>query len=338
MKGFNPEDFQILIVDGTNNNFQSILPMLEKMGYEIAFAHNERQMLEAVEKKQPDLIWIDLANQKVDGLKIGRILNNNPEHCQIPLIFLTANREQEALIETFDRGIVDSLNKPLEELEALTCIKTHLKLKRNRDEMQKAYTELEKLVNTDPLTEVANRRALLLFGEREFERARRYRQSFSVLTIDIDRFKQINDTYGHDIGDRVLIYMTQIVTKSLRKADCFGRFGGEEFLAFLPQTLEDRAFQVAERIRNRIAKASLKVEEKIVTITVSIGIASYYPDDDSLDTILKRADLALYEAKERGRNQTIANIPVERSQLNLNEPLRIKGRSSSLPQNQQNNS
>jgi diguanylate cyclase (GGDEF)-like protein len=319
MKGFNPKDFQILVVDETSNNFQSILPILEKTGYAIAFAHNERQTLEVVEKKQPDLIWLDLANQKVDGLKIGRILHNKPEYCQIPLIFLTANREQEELIETFDRGIVDSLSQPLEELEALTCIKTHLKLKRNRDQMQKAYAELEKLVNTDPLTEVANRRALLIFGEREFERARRYGQPFSVLTIDIDRFKQINDTYGHDIGDRVLVYITKIVTKSLRKADCFGRFGGEEFLAFLPQTLEDRAFYVAERIRNRIAKASLEVGEKIVTITVSIGIASYYPEDGSLDTILKRADLALYQAKARGRNQTIANIPVERSQLKLSK-------------------
>ncbi|MCU0535087.1 MAG: diguanylate cyclase [Hydrococcus sp. Prado102] len=319
MKSFNPEEFQILVVDETSNNLQSILPTLKKAGYAIAFVHNERQMLEVVEKKQPDLIWIDLANQKVDGLKLGRILHDNPEYCHIPLIFLTANREQEDLIETFDRGIVDSLSQPLKELEALTCIKTHLKLKRNREELQKAYAQLEKLVNTDPLTEIANRRALLIFGEREFERARRYGQSFSVLTIDIDRFKQINDTYGHDIGDRVLVYMTQIVTKSLRKADCFGRYGGEEFLVFLPQTLEDRAFYVAERIRNRIAKASFKVKEKTVAITVSIGIASYYPDDGSLHTILKRADLAVYQAKERGRNQTIANIPIERSQLDLSK-------------------
>jgi diguanylate cyclase (GGDEF)-like protein len=320
MKGFNPRDFQILVIDGTNNNhLQSILPILEKTGYAIASAYNEPQTLEVVEKTQPDLIWIDLANREIDGFKIGKRLHNNPEYCQIPIIYLTANREQEKLIETFDRGIIDSLSKPIEELEALTCIKTHLKLKQNRDEMQKAYAELEKLVNTDPLTEVANRRALLIFGEREFERARRYGHSFSVLTIDIDRFKQINDTYGHDIGDRVLVCMAQIVTKSLRKSDCFGRFGGEEFLVFLPQTLEDRAFYVAERIRNRIANASLKVEEEIVKITVSIGIANYYPEDDSLDTVLKRADLALYQAKERGRNQTIANIPVERSQLDLSK-------------------
>lgn len=320
MKKFHPEEFQILVVDKISNNLQSILPILEKEGYAIAFADNELQTLKVVEKKQPDLIWIDLANQKVDGFKIGRILHDNPEYCQIPIIFLTANREQEKLIETFDRGIIDNLSEPLKELEVLTCIKTHLKLKRNREELQKAYATLEKLVNTDPLTEVANRRALLIFGEREFERAKRYGQSFSILTIDIDRFKQINDTYGHDIGDRVLVFMAQIVTKSLRKADCFGRFGGEEFLVFLPQTLEDRAFNVAERIRNRIAKASLKVEEKTVALTVSIGIANYYSDDENLDTILKRADLALYQAKERGRNQTIANIPVERSQLHLIDP------------------
>jgi diguanylate cyclase (GGDEF)-like protein len=279
MKGFNPQDFYLLIVDDTNDNdnLKPTIAMLEEAGYGISFVASERQTLETFKRFPIDLILLNLTKQDTNGLEIGKTLHAHSEYSQIPTIFLTANREQEALLETLDGGTVDYLSKPFNELEVLTCIKTHLKLKRNRDELQKAYAELEKLVNTDPLTGVANRRALIAFGEREFNRAKRYKHPFSILTIDIDRFKQINDTYGHDIGDRILIEMSKTVSQYLRQADCFGRFGGEEFLIFLPETGGSQAAKVAERIRQRIAKTSLKVEEQVVTMSVSIGVATYQP-------------------------------------------------------------
>ncbi|AFY79623.1 MAG: diguanylate cyclase [Hydrococcus sp. C42_A2020_068] len=312
MKAFNPQDFHILIVDGTsdNDNLQPTIARLAATGYDISFVANEQEALEAIKQLQPDLILFNLTKQDANPLEIGKTLHAHSEYARIPKLFLTANREQEALLETLDSGMVDSLSQPSNELEVLACIRTHLKLKRNWDELQKAYSELEKLVNTDPLTGVANRRALLAFGEREFNRAKRYAHPFSVLAIDIDRFKQINDTYGHDIGDRVLIAMSRSITQYLRQVDCFGRFGGEEFLVFLPETEELQATKVAERIRKRIAKNSLQVAEQTVTITISIGIATYQPGDGTLDAIIKRADRSLYSAKEQGRNRVGISVPV----------------------------
>jgi diguanylate cyclase (GGDEF)-like protein len=315
MKVFNPKDFHILLVNSTKDNerLAPAIATLEEAGYGMSFATGAEKTLESIKKFFPDLILLNLTEPNANSLQIGINLHDDSEYFLIPKIFLMANCEQEKPIAAIDGGTVDCLCEPFNKMELLTCIKTHLKLKRNRDELQKAYTELEKLVNTDPLTGVANRRALMAFGAREFNRAQRYNRPFSILTLDIDGFKQVNDNYGHDIGDRILILTTQIVTQFLRKADCFGRFGGEEFLAFLPETAQPQAFQVAERIRSTIAKTPHKMEEKKIFITISIGIATYQSDDQTLDVMLKRADLALYQAKEQGRNLTIVSTPVERS-------------------------
>jgi diguanylate cyclase (GGDEF)-like protein len=317
MKAFNPKDFHILVVSNVGDNGESAIAILKEAGYAIATSVNELQTLEIVKIIQPDLIVLNTINQKVHSLKIGLSLHEHPEYTHIPLICLTTAQGQEELLATFDDGIVDYINEPINSIELLTCIKTHLKLKQNREEMQKAYLELEKLVNTDPLTEIANRRALLVVGEKEFSRAKRYERPFSVLTIDIDRFKQINDTYGHDVGDRVLVRLAQTVTQYLRKVDCFGRFGGEEFLIFLPETSEPQGIKVAERIRYKIAKTPIDLQGQTIKITVSIGVATYRPHDENLDTMLKRADRALYEAKNCGRNKVVFSVNVEQSHLKL---------------------
>jgi diguanylate cyclase (GGDEF)-like protein len=202
------------------------------------------------------------------------------------------------------------LCEPLTRCKILTCIKTHLKLKRNFNELQQAYLQLQKLVNTDSLTGVANRRALIAFGEKEFYRAQRYGHSFSVLIIDVDRFKQINDTYGHSVGDRVLKEMSTTISRSLRQVDLFGRFGGEEFLVFLPETKEKQAILVAQRLCQKIATVEIVVDDFIVPITISIGVAVYKVSDRALDVILKRADDALYQAKQQGRNRVAIGLLV----------------------------
>lgn len=164
---------------------------------------------------------------------------------------------------------------------------------------------MEKLATTDPLTGVFNRRHLFKLAEQEFNRASRYGRSFSVLMIDIDHFKLINDTYGHGIGDDALKRMTEVVTQSLRTVDFLGRFGGEEFIVFLPETEPQAAVEVVERMRKKIAQIELE-QIAAAVITVSIGVASYHPNDPTIDLVLQRADAALYEAKHQGRNRVIA--------------------------------
>jgi diguanylate cyclase (GGDEF)-like protein len=312
MKAFNPKNFQILIVDSTDENtrLRSTIATLIEAGYWLFYAHNEEQTLEAVRTLQPDLILINPMTCQIDRLKNDLTFQTYMVSSQIPIIFVADNPEQGDRLEENEEWTVDYLCEPLTQCEILTCIKTHLKLKRNFNELQKAYAHLQTLVNTDALTGVANRRALMAFGEKEFYRTQRYGYSFSVLIIDVDRFKQINDTYGHSVGDRVLIEMSTTISRSLRQVDFFGRFGGEEFLAFLPETKEKQAIRVAQRLCKKIAGVAMAVDEIMVPLTISIGVAAYHASDRALDVILKRADDALYQAKKQGRNRVMVGLLV----------------------------
>ncbi|MDF1663165.1 MAG: diguanylate cyclase [Planctomycetota bacterium] len=172
--------------------------------------------------------------------------------------------------------------------------------------------ELRRLATTDGLTKASNRRHFLELSEKEFQRAKRYQHPMSVIMIDADHFKDINDTFGHDIGDTVLQELTKSVLKELRNSDLFGRIGGEEFAATLPETDEAAAILVAERLRETIESLVLKAGDEQFHFTVSIGIAMLGEKDPEFSTILKRADSALYKAKETGRNKVIlANPPGE---------------------------
>jgi diguanylate cyclase (GGDEF)-like protein len=307
IKHYNPEEFLILVVDDITKNLQLVVEILDNQGYATTFATSASQALERVKNTHPDLILLDLMMPEISGLEVCKHLKANQDYATIPIIFLTASNEKDHLLEAFKLGAVDYITKPFSSSELLARVKTHLDLKRTRDELDKAYKELEKLVNTDPLTNIANRRALFHFGEMEFNRAQRYNCIFSVLILDLDHFKDINDTYGHDIGDHALKLVANTILKSIRNVDKFGRFGGEEFVAILPETKLQEALIIADKIRDLISELSFSVQESIVKMTVSIGVATYKPDDSSIDTILKRADQALYQAKHQGRNQVVIN-------------------------------
>lgn len=166
--------------------------------------------------------------------------------------------------------------------------------------------ELARLASSDPLTGQLNRRAFQQALEREWSRALRYKHGLSLLMLDIDRFKHINDTYGHDVGDRVICRFAELVRSSLRDVDIFGRWGGEEFIAALPHTEIRAARSVAERIRETIASHSLVVEgHEPFSVTVSIGLADMGVGGTAHEQMIKHADIALYEAKNAGRNRVV---------------------------------
>jgi len=303
---FNPSNFLVLVVDDLNINLQIVGAILDREGYATTFATNGQQALSRMNTAVPDLILLDLMMPEMDGLQVCESLRSHPERREIPIIFLTASQEKKHLLQAFDRGAVDYITKPFNPPELLARVKTHLELKHTRDELKKAVAELERLATTDSLTGVANRRSLLLMGENEFNRARRYDRQFSVLMLDVDRFKQINDTYGHAVGDEALQTIAGAIVSTLRKGDYFGRFGGEEFVAFLPETNLDDAVEVANRIRTTIAGLCIFSQKQPVRMTVSIGVTEYNGNDSSIDKIIQRADKALYHAKHRGRNLVVA--------------------------------
>ena len=320
MKSFKPEQFLILVVDDTIQNLQLVVTMLDGVGYGTTFATGGQEALERLKNVKPNLILLDLMMPEMSGLEVCQYLQSQPEYRDIPIIFLTASQEQEDLLTAFEQGAVDYITKPFNQLELLARVKTHLELKQTQDELKKALEEvqklareLEKLATTDPLTGIANRRQILMLGEKELSDAWRYKRPLSVLMLDLDHFKRINDNYGHPVGDQVLKSITETANKNLRLGDAFGRFGGEEFVAFLPETNTKEAMIVAERIRSTITAISvtnLENNHTISNLTVSIGVATLQATDKNLEHFLSRADDALYEAKKQGRNR-VAVHPVD---------------------------
>ncbi|MUM77264.1 PAS domain S-box protein [Pseudodesulfovibrio sp. F-1] len=177
-----------------------------------------------------------------------------------------------------------------------------------RDITERKTTEarLRELATTDSLTGLYNRRRFMELAEREFVRSRRYQGALTMLMMDIDHFKRVNDTHGHDVGDEVLRELAHISRVTLREPDVLGRLGGEEFGVLLPETDAAAALEVAERLRRAIEDASMVTAAGEMRITVSIGAAASDADADSVATLLKRADVALYAAKEAGRNRVVA--------------------------------
>jgi diguanylate cyclase (GGDEF)-like protein len=182
---------------------------------------------------------------------------------------------------------------------------------------ESARRQLDVLATRDDLTGALNRRQFLVLADREWARCRRYEMSAALLMFDVDHFKRVNDLHGHLAGDLMLREMSQAVARTLRHADLFGRFGGEEFIAFLPHTDTLGALDAAERIRDAVARLSLEWRGQQVRTTVSVGVVSLGNDHDSLGALIADADLALYAAKDAGRNcvRTAPVLPASSSGL-----------------------
>ena len=212
---FNPEKFLILVVDDMRINRQLLIEILDTAGYGTTFAISGKQALERVKVTEIDLILFVLMKE-----------DENTAH--IPVIFLTAVTETNNVLNAFEAGAVDYVTKPFRTPELLARIKIHLDLKRTKDELEKAYEQMKRIAATDELTGIANRRSIFNFGKQEFALSQRYKSLFSLLMIDVDKFKTINDTHGHDVGDQALKMMVNITLKCLRQVDYIGRLETEE--------------------------------------------------------------------------------------------------------------
>lgn len=186
------------------------------------------------------------------------------------------------------------------------------RLVRTAAQLREVSAELDRLARTDALTGIANRRSFFEMLGAEFRRSRRYARQLSVLMLDLDHFKVVNDRYGHPFGDYVLRRLAEVVSESIRESDLVGRYGGEEFAVALPEAGAEQAMRAAEKLRLAIAATEFRTDgvppegEPPVKITISIGVASLSPDDDQDEfELIRRADQALYEAKRTGRNREV---------------------------------
>lgn len=407
----------ILIVDDSLDTIQVLRSALEMHDYIVNYAASSNEALSSIDRRQPDLILLDLFLPDGNGVELCQQLKSHSRHCDIPILFVTASHDESHILQAFQAGAADYITKPFRFAVLLARAQTHIHLRQqalalqqsqenlqalitrlqdgilvtnSRGEVQFANpvaaqmlgqslsdlilkptplpfltsdrlselpiwrsngdrglaemtvaqarwqdrpvsiiclrdlsdriqsqhqlenalkqqqgltAKLESLATTDELTGIGNRRKIMADLHDEFKRSKRYGTAFSLLLLDIDRFKQVNDTYGHLVGDLVLQALTLRLLKLLRSVDRFGRQGGEEFVIILPATtLEDAQF-VAERLRQQVRRHPIPTEQGEIAVTLSIGVTTYCPDDSAASDLLQRADLALYQAKERGRDR-----------------------------------
>ena len=290
---------RILVVDDVPANVEILSFHLEDEGYEVVEAQSGEQALLTLQNtdKEIDLILLDVMMPVMSGLDVLAQVKRNPITESIPVILVTANADDQNVAEGLDMGAFDYIIKPYSLVVLLARVRAALREKERQD-------LLEKWATTDPLTDLFNRRHFFELAERELERSRRLKSELSFIMLDIDFFKRVNDKFGHLTGDNALITLSKILKDALRKVDFCCRFGGEEFVLCLPDTPSQGAWEVAERIRTQVACTPLQTEDgQEVYIQVSLGIASS-KREHNVEIILKRADEALYQAKESGRNQT----------------------------------
>jgi diguanylate cyclase (GGDEF)-like protein len=293
------EQEKLLIVDDEPENIRMLNETL-RSDYLLSSAINGREALKVAALIRPDLVLLDIRMPEMDGYEVCQAMQADPRLCEIPIIFVTALSGEEDESIGLALGAVDYIIKPFRPAIIRQRVSIHLELKRQRD-------QLNRQSRADGLTGIPNRRA---FDERldlEWRRATRSRERLSLLMIDIDRFKEFNDTYGHLAGDDCLRRVAHILDETLSRAgDFVARYGGEEFVCILPGTDEPGLPAISEKVRATVESLRIPHEASGVTpsVTISIGAASCTPTQEaSPEILIGMADEQLYRAKSQGRNR-----------------------------------
>ncbi|MEA1926640.1 MAG: diguanylate cyclase [Candidatus Auribacterota bacterium] len=287
----------ILAVDDAPNILKAIEYILNKAGYPVLTARNGEEALTMIKQERPALVISDIMMPGLDGYDLCNRLRLEPATSLIPFIFLSAKDTVDDRIKGIQTGADAYLTKPFNRDELLALVETVLR--RHRIYIEQTMK--------DELTGLPNRAYLFKALDNELARARRYRRSLSVVMIDLDHFKSVNDTYGHLFGDKILIRLSGTLREEIRRQDILGRYGGEEFLIILPETTGEAAAVLMERCRRKVAETPYieDSQSSSVSVTFSAGIAELTGDDHSIEDLIERADRALYKAKENGRDQVV---------------------------------
>jgi two-component system cell cycle response regulator len=289
-----------------NPVFQSILKwMLTKWGYEAVLARDGNEALRVLEGPDPpQLAILDWMMPGMDGVEVCRKIRSARREPYIYLLLLTARTESQDLIEGMDAGADDYLTKPFNAHELRVRLRAGRRILDLQEELLKAREALREQATHDGLTGLWNRTAILEKLADELARAARDANPVSVLMVDLDRFKAVNDTYGHLAGDAVLREAGRRMKAAARRYDSVGRYGGEEFLVVLPGCDAEQAAHQAERLRQILAAEPVLVGAIPLDVTCSIGLAC--SSDGLANALIKDADDALYLAKDRGRNCVVS--------------------------------
>lgn len=308
----------ILVVDDMEENQILLRRLLTRAGYNVRGAYDGHEALQIAESDLPDMVLLDISMPDMDGYQVCRKLKKSPKLRDIPVIFISALGDMLDKEKAFSVGGVDYITKPIETRDVLMRVATHLSIRTMQKQLEQRNVDLEDEIvrreaveqqlkhqaTTDPLTQLFNRRQFLDLADRELSRSERKNRPISIIMMDIDHFKSVNDTYGHLIGDQVLVHLADICLKDCRKYDIWARYGGEEFIAMLPETDIGQCNLISERLRKRIADTSMQFGQITLSITVSMGISCIGVDSElNFDELVDQADQALYQSKRGGRNR-----------------------------------
>ena len=294
------KDYKILTVDDAKDTLMLLEFDLVEQGYQVLTAESGEAAFKILEDDAIDLILLDMYMPGISGLATLQKLKSRSELAHIPVIMLSSSDDEDQIVAALEFGADDYVTKPYIAKVLLARLKTSLRL------MEKTL-ELESLAKTDFLTGLNNRGCFVDLATKAISQAKRTGLPLVMVMLDIDFFKQVNDDFGHDAGDKVLIDFSKVLLECFRDYDISGRVGGEEFAVCMPNTSIDNAVIACERFRAALEAHNVVIsaDGKLVNVTVSIGLVTQRNGELDLESLLHQADMGLYQAKENGRNQVM---------------------------------
>jgi two-component system, cell cycle response regulator len=290
----------VLVAESSAEIRDDLLRRLAERGHRVAGAGEGDEALRLVAHEAPDVILLDQELAGVDGMEVLDRLRARDELAAMPVIMLTASSDHDLMLEALRRGAHDYLRKPFDPAELDARVLAALRVKRLHDALLEANRRLARQALTDDLTGLANRRHGGRQLEREVALCVRHGRLLALLRVDVDHFKPINDSLGHEAGDQVLVEVARRLEGAVRGGDELARWGGDEFVAILPGTDKAGALRAAERLRAAVSESPIPVAGQELPVTISVGWAHWA--GDTPDDLLARADRALYRAKDAGRD------------------------------------
>ena len=290
---------KILVVEDDKAIRELIHIFLEKSGFETFTAITAEAALEILKKEEIGIVLTDVQLPGMNGIELTKIIKQDYE---ADVIVMTGYSLEYSIEEAMARGASDLIIKPIRLEDLLLRINVVLKNRSEKQENYRKMAELTNLTTRDDLTGLFNSRQFYRHIAQEVDRSNRYFRSLSLILMDIDNFKTLNDTYGHLFGDKILSAIGDIIKTAIRIQDTAYRYAGDEFTIILPETELEMAIAVAERVRQAIENDTQALSSpKPVTVTVSIGVVEYLTDE-AIKSFVHRADSAMYTSKKRGRN------------------------------------
>lgn len=299
-----PQEFTILVVDDSPIYRKLVERSLSDGEYNVLLAKNGHEALEAFARYQPGIVITDWTMPDISGPQLCQLIRRDWQQHYAYLILVTSNTEKEQVIEGLAAGADDYLTKPFHPGELLARVGVGRRMIELQRQIEAKNRQLEELALTDPLTGLPNRRAIDLWASRQLSAAARHGFPVWAVIADLDYFKKINDTFGHDAGDKVIKVFADMLKANTRQSNMCARLGGEEFLMILTHAEEEQVRIAVERMRACLEKHKFQFGERTVGVTASFGIAGFRGSRTvDLGDILARADGALYAAKSAGRNR-----------------------------------